>query len=46
MLLPEGDAVCEVADLTEELDIPTPFDIAVCKDVLPYYPGRNRYPRP
>ena len=38
MLLPEGDAVCEVADLTEELDISTPFDIVVCKDVLPYIP--------
>lgn len=45
MLLPEGDAVCEVADLTEELDISTPFDIVVCKDVLPYIP-ENRHPRP
>ncbi|WP_456094499.1 beta-1,6-N-acetylglucosaminyltransferase [Paraprevotella xylaniphila] len=41
MLLPEGDAVCEVADLTEELDIPTPFDIVVCKDVLPYIPEES-----
>ena len=41
MLLPEGDAVCEVADLTEELDISTPFDIVVCKDVLPYIPEKS-----
>lgn len=41
MLLPEGDAACEVADLTEELDIPTPFDIVVCKDVLPYIPEES-----
>ena len=41
MLLLEGDAVCEVADLTEELDIPTPFDIVVYKDVLPYIPEES-----
>lgn len=26
MLLPEGDVACEVADLTEELNIVSPFD--------------------
>ena len=38
MLLPEGDEACEVADLTEELYVPKPFDLVVCKDVLPYIP--------
>lgn len=38
MLLPEGDEVCEVADLTEEFYVPEPFDLVVCKDVLPYIP--------
>ena len=38
MLLPKGDEVCEVADLTEELYVPEPFDLVVCKDVFPYIP--------
>lgn len=39
MLLPEGDTVCGVADLTEkDLRIPVTFDLVVCKDVLPYIP--------
>ncbi len=40
MLLPEGDETCGVADLTEELSVPVPFDLVVCKDVLPYIPSK------
>lgn len=38
LLLPEGDEACDVADLTEELDVETPSDMVVCKDVFPYIP--------
>jgi len=38
LLLPEGDKVCGVADLTEELCAPTLFDLVVCKDVLQFVP--------
>lgn len=38
MLLPEGDTPCGVADLTDTLEVTTPFDLVVCKDVLPYIP--------
>lgn len=38
ILLKEEDTPCGVADLTEELDIPQPFDLVVCKDVLNYIP--------
>lgn len=38
MFLPEGDEACGVADLTEELSVPEPFDLVVCKDVFPYIP--------
>lgn len=37
-LLPENDKPCGTADLTDELDIKEPFDLVVCKDVLPYIP--------
>lgn len=37
MLLPDGDLSCGVADITEiDLVISEPFDLVVCKDVLPY----------
>lgn len=39
MFLPEGDEACGVADLTEELSVPEPFDLVVCKDVFPYIPS-------
>lgn len=39
ILLPEGDELCDVADLTEELCIPERFDLVVCKDVLSYIPN-------
>ncbi len=38
LLLPEGDEPCGVADLTDDLDIPEPFDLVLCKDVLQYIP--------
>lgn len=38
MLLPDGDVLCGVADLTEEQETDSQFDIVVCKDVLPYIP--------
>lgn len=38
ILLPEGDTPCGVADITEDLDIVSPFELVVCKDVLPYIP--------
>lgn len=38
MLLPEGDTPCGIADLTEDLEVDSKFDMVVCKDVLPYIP--------
>lgn len=40
MLLPDDDEPCGVADITDELEIDTPFDLVVCKDVLPYVPAQ------
>lgn len=40
LLLVEGDFPCGVADLTSEIDAPVPFDLVVCKDVLPYIPEK------
>lgn len=41
LLLPEGDTPCGIADLTENLESDTPFDLVVCKDVLPYIPKQK-----
>ena len=38
IFLPEGSEACEVADLANEFYMPEPFDLVVCKDVLPYIP--------
>ena len=38
-LLPEDDTPCGVADLTDTMQIEHPFDLVVCKDVLPYIPA-------
>ena len=38
ILLPQDDEPCGVADLTDELYIPDPFDLVLCKDVLQYIP--------
>ena len=39
ILLPQGDCPCGTADITEDLDIDSPFELVVCKDVLPYVPN-------
>ena len=41
ILLSQEDTPCEVADLTEKLDIVEPFDLVICKDVLPYIPQKK-----
>lgn len=38
-LLPVGDEPCEVADLTDNLDIDEPFGLVICKDVIQYIPN-------
>ena len=38
LLLTKGDSPCEVADLTNDLNIEEPFDITLCIDVLPHIP--------
>lgn len=44
ILLPDNDTPCGSADITEEdLFIPTPFDLVVCKDVLPYIPDKKEH---
>lgn len=43
LLLPDGDTPCGVADLTDTLEIAEPFDLVVCKDVLPYIPQEMEY---
>ena len=35
-ILPDGDDVCECADLTEDLEVEDSFDLVICKDVLYY----------
>lgn len=39
ILLPTNDEPCRNVDITEDLSIVQPFDIVVCKDVLPYIPS-------
>lgn len=42
LLLPAGDTPCGLADIAEEeLECLSPFDLVVCKDVLPYIPERK-----
>ena len=43
LLLPDGDTPCGVADLTDTLEIAEPFDLVVCKDVLPYIPSEMEH---
>ena len=38
-LLAEGETPCGIADLTDTLHIECPFELVVCKDVLPYIPS-------
>lgn len=38
LLLDGGEEVCGIADITGELSIDDPFELVVCKDVLPYIP--------
>lgn len=38
LLCQNEDDFCEIADLTAKLDIEEPFELVVCKDVLPYIP--------
>ena len=40
LLLMEGDTPCGIADLAGDIDVPVPFDLVVCKDVLPYIPTK------
>lgn len=40
-LLPVGDEVCGVVDLTEEIMDDVAFELVVCKDVLPYIPSNK-----
>lgn len=37
-LLKENDELCGQADLTDDLEIESGFDLVICKDVLPYIP--------
>lgn len=37
-LLKEDDVPCGQADLTNDLEIESSFDLVICKDVLPYIP--------
>lgn len=37
-ILEDSNKPCEVADLTDELEIDIPFDITICIDVLQYIP--------
>lgn len=37
-LLPADDQPCLMADLTDDLEVSKPFDLVLCKDVLPYIP--------
>ena len=38
-LLPEDDEPCHQADLTDDLEVSSPFDLVLCKDVLPFIPA-------
>ena len=38
LILPKDDEPCGQADLTDDLDVPRPFDLVICKDVMPYIP--------
>lgn len=40
-LLPKGDEVCGVVDLTEIIKEDVSFELVVCKDVLPYIPSEK-----
>lgn len=43
LLLNKGDTPCNMADLTDNLQIEDPFDITVCIDVLPFIPSALLY---
>lgn len=40
LLTKDGNPLCGVADLTDDLSVNRPFDIVICKDVLNYIPQK------